>query len=327
MYIMKSLHTVEVIVLGSGSYAPPSRLSPELSGSRSRCRVSSRAVTGPSPKAEGSVLRRNYPVRNPSGYAVNIPPRGEILIFDFGSGSLRNLVRAGMNFMDISHIFITHFHIDHWLDILSLLFLFHFVFKPKNGSLTIAGPAGIKKFLGKLMSTCKPYTNPNGYRLIIREIKEGQTFSPKTDRPGRDWTVRAKTIKHCKPSFCYRLEYYPSGCPPKADPCPPAGRRMPQADKRPKSITYTGDASYEKGLVEFAKDSDLLITDCTLPGPKAKYGHMTLEQAVKLARRSGSGKTVLSHISPNAESAVRRKAGKDLNPSIVAGHDLMRIKI
>lgn len=253
-------------------------------------------------------FRHNYPVRNPSGYIVNI--RGEILVFDFGSGSLRNLARAGMNFMDISHIFITHFHVDHWLDILSLLFPLHFVFKPKSGSLTIAGPVGTKKFLGRLMSTCSPYTNPTGYRLIIREIKAGQPFAPRAvSASRRNWTVRTKAVKHCKSSLCYRLEYYPPGC------------------KRSKSITYTGDASYEKGLVEFAKDSDILITDCTLPGPKAKYGHMTLAQAVELARRSGSRKTVLSHISPKAESAVRRWAGKNSDTSILIGRDLMRLKI
>lgn len=253
---------MEIIVLGSGSYAPG--------------------------------FKSGRPVRNPAGYAVKI--RKEVIIFDFGFGNLRNLARAGMDIADISHVFLSHFHLDHWGDVPALLFLFHYDFKPKSGTLKIVGPKGIKKLIRSLSEVCRPYLAPSGYKLKVSEIKEGSPY-----RSG-DWSVKAKKVKHSDSSVCYRLDY--------------AG----------KSMTYTGDASYEDTLAEFARKSDILISDCTFPGPEAKYGHMTVDQVIELAEKSRSKKTLLSHISPQAESAVAARLNV-MPGAVLAGADLMRLKI
>ncbi|MFH1619360.1 MAG: MBL fold metallo-hydrolase [bacterium] len=232
------------------------------------------------------------PVRNPAGYAVEI--EGRIVLFDFGFGNLRALAKAGLDIRNISHVFLTHFHLDHWGDLPSLLFLFHYDFKPVSGKLTITGPPGIKKFLKKLMAACRPYTDPAGYRLCITELADRQTR-----RYGR-FLVKAKAVRHSEPSFSYRME------------------------TGGKTVTYTGDSSFEDSLVRFAMDSDLLIAESSLPGPATAYGHMTVDEALTLARLSHSKKTLLSHISPQAEPAVLKKTAR-LSPMILPAGDGMRI--
>ncbi len=258
---------LELTVLGSGSYAP-----------------------WPAPSKK---IIPGY-ARNPSGYAVKIGE--EALIFDLGSGNLRNLAKAGFKISDISHVFLTHFHIDHFIDLLSLLFLFHYDFAPKNKKLTIAGPKGIKRLLKKLAEAFNPYLNPEGYKLNIIELSETKQLR------GKNWTLRAKNAVHSKPALAYRLD---------------CGR---------KSITYTGDCFYDDSLAGFAKKSSVLIADCTWYNFQPKPVHMTFEQALKLARLSNSEKTLLSHISPQAEPHLAgKRAG--LPASVIIARDLLRIKI
>ncbi|MBW2615942.1 MAG: MBL fold metallo-hydrolase, partial [Deltaproteobacteria bacterium] len=38
---------------------------------------------------------------------------GQLILFDMGPGTLRQLTKAGLNHEDIRRVFITHFHPDH----------------------------------------------------------------------------------------------------------------------------------------------------------------------------------------------------------------------
>ena len=42
---------------------------------------------------------------------------GEVLLFDCGERATVNLVRAGINPMNVDHVFLTHLHWDHMVDI------------------------------------------------------------------------------------------------------------------------------------------------------------------------------------------------------------------
>ncbi|MFN3921544.1 MAG: MBL fold metallo-hydrolase, partial [Caldimicrobium sp.] len=44
------------------------------------------------------------------------------LLLDFGPGTLRQILRVGLTFNDISAIFISHFHPDHFSDLIPFLF-------------------------------------------------------------------------------------------------------------------------------------------------------------------------------------------------------------
>jgi ribonuclease BN (tRNA processing enzyme) len=62
------------------------------------------------------------PTRSCSGYVVE---GGDVLLLmDCGSGITRRLAELGIEWQRITHIAITHFHLDHFADIPTLLYAF-----------------------------------------------------------------------------------------------------------------------------------------------------------------------------------------------------------
>ena len=45
----------------------------------------------------------------------------ETLLFDCGEGTQKQLLTAGINFMDIDNIFISHWHADHFAGLIPLI--------------------------------------------------------------------------------------------------------------------------------------------------------------------------------------------------------------
>ena len=64
-------------------------------------------------------------------------------------------------------------------------------------------------------------------------------------------------------------------------------------------ITYGADCRSSRELIEFARDTDLLLVEATLaaPDPDPGAGHMTPAEAGEQGRRAGAGRLVLTHIS------------------------------
>ena len=54
-----------------------------------------------------------------SGYVVQIA--GETFVFDHGPGAHARMLQAGIPLTDVTQLFLTHFHYDHFTDVASLL--------------------------------------------------------------------------------------------------------------------------------------------------------------------------------------------------------------
>ena len=83
----------------------------------------------------GSVPTRT---RNTSATAVRVGP--EILLFDCGEGTQRQLMGSTVSFMKITRIFITHLHGDHFLGLPGLIQSMNFA--GRLDLLDIYGPEG-----------------------------------------------------------------------------------------------------------------------------------------------------------------------------------------
>ncbi len=51
---------------------------------------------------------------------------GQMLVFDIGSGALRGMLRSGLDPLSVDRIFFTHFHPDHTVDVVPLLFAINY---------------------------------------------------------------------------------------------------------------------------------------------------------------------------------------------------------
>ena len=62
------------------------------------------------------------PARDHSPAGLFVEAGGERLLFDAGPGTLQRLHAAGGSLFTLDRVFLTHYHLDHCLDLASLLF-------------------------------------------------------------------------------------------------------------------------------------------------------------------------------------------------------------
>src|SRR5579863_8259460 len=84
--------------------------------------------------------------RSPS--ALLVRRGGERLLFDCGEGTQRQLLQSSVGLVDLREIFLTHFHLDHWLGLPGMLKTFGL--RDRELPLTVYGPPGLKELFGEL---------------------------------------------------------------------------------------------------------------------------------------------------------------------------------
>ena len=236
---------------------------------------------------------RSGNVRNPAGYALRIGE--EILLFDLGFGNFRQIVRAGLDPNQISHVFVSHRHPDHVGDLTALLFFYRHDGKPRRNHLRLYGPRGFKNFMTHLAKAHYPWIRPRGFALSISELEEPAVVK------GAGWRVKCREVPHTTEALAYRF------------------------DSSSGSVCYSGDTSYDPGLAAFAANSDLFVLECTLDDKERMEGHMRVSESIDLAERSGARRVVFSHLSPSSEKGLSRHLSG--RRSLGKARDLQRIRI
>src|ERR1700722_17329028 len=95
--------------------------------------------------------------------ALLIRRGAERILIDCGEGTQRQLLRAG-GLSDLTDIFITHLHVDHWLGLPGMLQTFSL--RDRERPLQIHGPAGI----AELMRSMKRIYGKLGFELSVVEL-------------------------------------------------------------------------------------------------------------------------------------------------------------
>ncbi len=283
-----------------------------------------------------------YPskIRNVTSVAVQLP--GEVVMFDCGEGTQRQLMRSSVSFMKISTIFISHLHADHFLGIPGLVQSMSL--NGRENDLRIIGPMGTKK---NVQSMLRLGYFKSGFRVLAEDI------NPKSMLDFGDYTVRCVEAEHSIPSLAYSLEEKPR--PGRFDlkkarklsiPEGPLYRRLQEGKPikvgdrkilpeqvlgppRPgRKLVYSGDTKPSKTIVKLAKNADVLIHDCTLDSSHSKlasdFGHSTAAEAATVAKAAKVGTLFLVHLSPRYEShEVLEEEARSIFKESVVAQDLM----
>ena len=192
---------------------------------------------------------------------------GEHVVLDAGSGTLRQLFKLGVSCLDLDRIFLTHFHPDHCLDVVSMLFAMRIPQPARTKPLTIYGPKGLKTLYRRLNTAFHGWIAPRTYQLTLRELDE-------TTLRLDGYTVKTKRMRHSTAALGYRLE---------------AGG---------KSVAYSGDTDVCQAVVELGREADLLILECSMPDARKVAGHLTPAECGRIARDAGCRHLVLTHFYP-----------------------------
>ncbi len=261
------------------------------------------------------------PERNVSSVAVK---RGsDVILFDCGEGTQRQLMSSPVSFMQISKIFITHFHGDHFLGLPGLVQSMSL--NDRKERLQIYGPEGTKLLVGMLIQL--GYFAPT-YEVVVTDLAPGDVL--KFD----DHSITVGQAEHNVPTIFYVMEENPR--PGKFDkpkalelgiPEGPLFSKLQKGEtvehdghtftpdmvlgppRKGRKLVYTGDTAPCEAVVELAKDCDVLIHDSTsaaeLEEKANSYGHSSSRQAAETAKKANADKLFLTHISPRYEDTVQ----------------------
>jgi ribonuclease BN (tRNA processing enzyme) len=235
--------------------------------------------------------------RGSSGYLVCVG--GKKILIDSGSGTLKKLAEASSSFREINYAIYTHFHPDHVVDLISLLFALRIPNDDdKDKNLTIIGPAGMKDLYQNLCRVFNNFIEPRGYDLVIKELSGGHADF-------KDFKISSCPVKHLENSIAYRVE-----------------------SKEGKTLVYSGDTGYCKSIVELAKDVDVLLLECSYPKHIEAEGHLNATLAGKIARESNCKKLILTHFYPICDDHdILGQCKEEFSGDLILAEDLMNIEI
>jgi ribonuclease Z len=250
--------------------------------------------------------------RNLSGLAVR--RGGELLLFDCGEGTQRQMIKFGTGF-DVARIFFTHFHADHYLGAIGFIRTLSMLHR--EAPLRLYGPRPARRLLDVMLFTG---ADELSYEVDIQELSPGD--SVRLD--GAE--VRAFATDHRIASLGYALvedarpgRFHPEqaqalGVPPgplfgalqHGKPVEVGGRTVRpedvvEAPRRGRTVVVTGDTRPCDATIAAARGADLLVHDATFGDAEHARAretlHSTAREAARVARAAGAGLLVLTHLS------------------------------
>lgn len=270
---------------------------------------------------------------------------GELLMFDCGEGTQRQMIRAGLGFGRRMRIFISHMHSDHVLGLPGLLQTMSMMSRVKP--LQVYGPPPLRKFLDSVVKTVIARLD---YPLEAHEVCEGEVCrgdsykveAVKTDhsvlnlsyaliedpRPGRFHREKAIALGVPEGPLWKRLQRgYPVTLKDGRVVRPEEVLGPPRKGLK---IVYSGDTRPSMRLVKLAANADLLVHEGTFAEElkdKARLeGHSTIVEAAEIARMANVARLAITHISARYKDPkpLLEQARRVFKNTVIA-EDLMEI--
>jgi ribonuclease Z len=264
----------------------------------------------------------------------------EVILFDPGEGTQRQMMLAGLSVSPLTRICVTHFHGDHSLGLPGVIQRISLDRVPHP--VVINFPAGGRAYFDRLRHATSFWDHSD-----LRPEPVGAGFQTFTTA-GR---LTALPLWHSLETYGYRLTE-------------PDGRRMLPARLAAHGITgpavgelqrvgrlgavtladvsaprpgqrfaFVMDTGLCDNVYALAEDADLLVIEATFLDGDAvlarRYGHLTAGQAAAVARESRVRTLVLTHFSQRYPSPSRflEEARAEFAGDIVVAEDLMRVPV
>jgi ribonuclease BN (tRNA processing enzyme) len=219
---------------------------------------------------------------------------GETFVFDLGSGAVRGMVAAGLDPFAVDRIFFTHFHPDHTVDAVPLLFAMNYGTDTERARpLHVTGPEPFVSFWRSVMEVWGEWM-VGDYPTQVAELPH-ECPSP-IDLPGCRLSWAA--AEHRPESIAYRLDAEGGG------------------------FVYTGDTEYSESVVALARGAHTLLIECAFPDEAPVPGHLTPSGAARVAAEAGVERVVLTHLYPPVDNErLASEVGRGYDGEIVVARD------
>ncbi len=231
---------------------------------------------------------------------VVVEAGGETLVFDLGSGAVRGMLRAGLDPFAVDRIFFTHFHPDHTVDVVPLMFAFKYGAKAeRERPLAMYGPEPFEAFFGGVTDVWGEWMLGE-YPTEVVELPHECPSS--IELPGG--RVVWAPAKHRPESIAYRIEGEGG------------------------AFVYTGDTEYAASVVELARGAHTLLIECSFPDDAPVPAHLTPGGVARIASEAGVERAVLTHIYPPAEALdLVSEVGRGFSGEVLVAEDGTKLTI
>jgi ribonuclease BN (tRNA processing enzyme) len=220
---------------------------------------------------------------------------GQEIVVDCGLGVTKGLVDQGVQLKDLSLIFITHLHSDHYLELGPLV---HTAWTAGlKTPVTVYGPAGLETYLYGFFASMKADIDTrieDEGRPDLRDLLVVKVIDPGMVRNQNGLTVAAIRTEHPPLVDCFALSFRTATT----------------------HVVFSGDTAPIIALEEFARGADLLIHEAmlkaALPALMERIGngserlmhhwlrsHSFAHDAAKTAKAAGVKALALSHLIPS----------------------------
>ena len=193
---------------------------------------------------------------------------GSRVLLDCGPGVLGRL-REHSEWPDVDAIAITHWHLDHWGDLVPWVWG-SFYLAARRPSLTRRSG----------FSLAEPSSSPvSASASASRTCSSARSISPSTSPTRRS---RSATSPSRRPGFPTTASRPTRSACSRTAPC----------------STYSGDSAPSAELVESARDADLFVCEATLLRGELDgepRGHLSLDEAVEAFEASGAKRLLVTH--------------------------------
>lgn len=264
---------------------------------------------------------------------------GDRILFDCGEGTQRQLV-SSVGLMDLTEIYLTHFHADHWLGLPGLLKTFDL--RGRERPLDVYGPPGLRE----LVVMAVRLAGRVHFELNLIELEPGEILQ----REG--YKIGAVKTRHRGTAYGYVLfeDQRPGVFDPSRaielglEPGPDFGRVQrgetvegvlpEQVMGRPRpgrKIVISGDTIPCETLAVAAHGADVLVHEATFAHEEtdraAETGHSTAGQAATLARDAEVRLLALTHFSTRYPVRLLREEARAIFAPTVLPRDFDEIEI
>ncbi len=220
-----------------------------------------------------------------------------LLLVDTGCNPTVRLEEAGLDFLDLTDILITHFHPDHVSGLPTLLM--NSWLMGRKSTLNIYG---LEETLQRIEKNMDLYSWKNWsdfYPLIQRLLPAEEKFLA-LENP--DFLMNTSPVHHMIPNVAVRIESRRTG----------------------KTVVYSSDTEPCPELIRLAQGADILIHESS----GASHGHTSAAQAGEIARLANVKSLFLIHY-PSKEVnhyLLVEQAGQTFNGPIALTNDFMEIE-
>ncbi|MGK5443415.1 ribonuclease Z [Micromonospora sp. URMC 105] len=281
--------------------------------------------------------------RNHNGYVLRWDD--EVILFDPGEGSQRQLLHTGVTATDLTRICVTHFHGDHCLGLPGIIQRLSLDRVPHPVAAHF--PAGGAEYFARLRHATSFYETAE---LAVEPIEaDGQRITLGAG------TLEARRLRHPIETYGYRLvepdarRMLPERLSAYGIAGPAVGEllRVGHLDLDGRRVTrdevsvprpgqrfaFVMDTGLCDAVYALAEHADLLVIESTFLESEAalaaEVGHLTAAQAARVAAESGVRRLVLTHFSQRYSDPQRfaDEAREHFAGDLVIAEDLATVPV